>query len=175
MKTNTGRLCRSGTNAFINFLTSVLRHKERDTIFTMLTILSDPTNVWRILWCLRSLSVEIRKNPTTSSTAQSQLQLNGRNSTVCLHGPISTPNCMVRLLLLNTMVGSQPNLFQNLRNSQPISIGHDVIHTPAPFPLWGLLWQWWLSYPLHASVNSTNWLHTWTLNLNSSNLNQTEW
>ena len=35
-------------------------------------------NVRHISWCLRSLSVDIRKNPTTSSTAQSQLQLNGR-------------------------------------------------------------------------------------------------
>ena len=57
-------------------------------------------------------------------------------------------NCMVRLQLLNTMVGPQLlntmvrpqlNLFQNLPNSQPISSGHDVIHTPAPFPVWGLL------------------------------------
>ena len=30
------------------------RHKERDTILTMLTILSDPINAQCILWCLRS-------------------------------------------------------------------------------------------------------------------------
>ena len=34
---------------------------------------------------------------------------------------------------LNIMVGSQLNLFQNPPNSQPISSGHDVIHTPAHF------------------------------------------
>ena len=33
---------------FINFLTLVFLHKERDTIFTMLTVLSDPTNALRI-------------------------------------------------------------------------------------------------------------------------------
>ena len=47
--------------------------------------------------------------------------------------------------------------FQNLPNSQPISSGHDVSHTPASFPVWGLLWQWWLLYPLRASVNCTQW------------------
>ena len=57
---------------FINFLTSVHRNEERDTIPTMLTIFSDPTNAQRILWCLRSPSVEIRKT-------QLHLQL----STVC--------------------------------------------------------------------------------------------
>ena len=46
-------------------LTSVLRHVERERILTMLTILSDSTNAWRILRCLRSLSVEICKTPTT--------------------------------------------------------------------------------------------------------------
>ena len=51
--TNAGRLCCSGTN----FLTSVLRHEVSDTILSMQTI----PNVQRILWCLRFLSVEIRK------------------------------------------------------------------------------------------------------------------
>ena len=54
---------------------------------------------------------------------------------------------MVGTQLLHTMVGTQLNLFQNLPNSQPISTGHDVIHTPASFSVRGLLWQWWLSYP----------------------------
>ena len=94
---------------------------------------------------------------------------NGRNSTFCLHGQMSTLNFVVRLQLLNTMVGRrllntmvgpqllntmvgpQLNLFQNLPNSQPISSKPDVIHTPASFSVWGLLWQWWLSYPLRAS------------------------
>ena len=95
------------------------------------------------------------------------------------HTMLTTPQRSAHLVVqsqfLNTMVGIQLNLFKNLPNSQPISSGHDVIHTPTPFPVWGLSWQWWLSYPLYASVNCTNWLHTWTLHPNSSKPNQTEW
>ena len=39
-------------------------------------------------------------------------------------------NTMVGPQLLHAMVGTQLNLFENLPNSQPISSGHDVIHTP---------------------------------------------
>ena len=79
------------TNGFINFLSLVLRLKERDTIITMLTILSDPTNAQCIL-CLRSLSVEICKTPPTCLNGRelSSRCPNGRDSIVCLHGPIST-------------------------------------------------------------------------------------
>ena len=103
--------------------------------------------------------------------------------------PQRSAHLVVQYQFLNTMVGPQllniivhPNFstlwsdssfspssselnwifFQNLPNSQPISSGHDVIYTPATYPVWGLLWQCWLSYPLRASVNCTNWLHTWT-------------
>ena len=128
--------------------------------------------------------VGTRKTRTTTSMAE--------NSTVCFYGPMSTFNSMVGLQLLNTivrpqlpntmvgpellnnMVGPQMNLFQNPLNFQPISSRHDVIHTPASFPVWGLLWQSPVSYPLRTSVNCTNWLHIWTLNQNSSKPNQTE-
>ena len=54
-------------------------------------------------------------------------------------------NCMVGPQLLNTMVGPQllniivrpQRIF--FQNFQPISSEHDVIHTPAPIPVWGLL------------------------------------
>ena len=42
--------------------------------------------------------------------------------------------------------------FQNPQILRTISSGHDVIHTPVPFPVWCLLWQWWLSYPLRARM-----------------------
>ena len=48
---------------FINFLTLVFRHKERDTIFTMLTVLSDPTNALRIPYPPKSLLIEICRTP----------------------------------------------------------------------------------------------------------------
>ena len=64
----------SDTNSFINFLSLVLRHGERDAILTMLT----PTRR------LRSLSIEIRKIQLHASTVEnSTLYLNGRNLTVC--------------------------------------------------------------------------------------------
>ena len=53
------------------------------------------------------------------------------------HGPISNPQLYGQTQLLNIMVGTQLNLFQNLPNSQPISSEHDIIHTPASFPVWG--------------------------------------
>ena len=47
---------------FYKLLTSVLRHEERDTILTMLTILCYPTHARCILLYLRSLFVEIRES-----------------------------------------------------------------------------------------------------------------
>ena len=75
------------------FLSSVLQHVERDTILTMLTILSDPTNTQPILYCLRSLPAEICKTPTTCLNGRELISLcpSGRDSIVCLHGPISNP------------------------------------------------------------------------------------
>ncbi len=74
-----------------------------------------------------------------------------------LHTMVGTQllNTMVGPQLLHIMVGLNWIFFQNLPNSLLIASGHDVIHTPALFPVWYLLWQWWLSYPLHASVNCT--------------------
>ena len=59
-------------------------------------------------------------------------------------------------------VETQLTSFSKSPNSQPIASGHDVIHTPASFPIWGLSWRLWLSYPLRASVNCTQCLCTWT-------------
>ena len=57
---------------------------------------------------------------------------------------------------------SPTDCFSKYQYSQPIASGHDVIHTPVPFTIWGLLWQLWLSYPLRPSVNCTQCLCTWT-------------
>ena len=117
---------------------------------------------------------------------------NGRNNRLpwsnCLVGP-HLLNTMVGTQLLNIMVGTQLygrelhslpqwqklnclpawsnvnlqlTLFQNLQILRIIASGHDVIHTPASFPIWGLLWQLWLSNPLCTSVNCTQCLCTWT-------------
>ena len=72
----------------------------------------------------------------------------GRNSTstVCLNG--RQPN----YLPTSSTVNSQLTLFQNLQILRIIASGHDIIHTPASFPILGLLWPLWLSYPLRTSV-----------------------
>ena len=67
-------------------------------------------------------------------------------STVCLNG--RQPNC----LATSSTVNSQLTLFQNLQILRTMASGHDVIHAPASFLIWGLLWLSWLSYPLRTSV-----------------------
>ena len=72
-------------------------------------------------------------NPSFS-TPWSELQLSAietDNPTVCLHCPKLTPNWL---------------FFQNLQILSTIASGHDVIHTPASFPICGLLWQLWFFY-----------------------------
>ena len=56
-------------------------------------------------------------------------------STVSLNG--RQPSCLSTWPKVN----SQLPCFSKSSNSHPISSGHDVIHTPASFPIWGLLWQ----------------------------------
>ena len=77
-------------------------------------------------------------------------QHNGWNSTSPHHGQtqffttLVGPqhlNIMVGTQLFHTRVETQLNLFQILPNYQPISSGHDIIHTPVQYPFWGILWQ----------------------------------
>ena len=63
-------------------------YKQDNIILTMLII----PNALHILWCLRSLSVEIRKPNYIFNGLNPTLCLNGRNSTLIFHGPKSTPN-----------------------------------------------------------------------------------
>ena len=63
---------------------------------------------------------------------------------------------------LNSVSCLQLTCFSKYPNSQPVASRHDVIHTPVSFPIWGLLWHLWLSYPLRANVNCTQCLCTWT-------------
>ena len=159
---NSGGLCCSGTNGFINFLTSVLRHEARDTILTMLSI----PNVRHISWCFRSQFIFAGRDPKNLTAAATP-----ENSTVCLYGPMSTFNSMVGPQVLNTMVGPQ---LESISKSSKFSahLFWAWRHPrSSPFSVWGLLWQWWLSYSFCTNVNCTNWLHTWTLNPNSSKPN----
>ena len=76
-------------------------------------------------------------------------QFHGRTPTsnTCLNG--RQPNCLPTW----SKVLSQLTLFQNLQILSTIASGHDVIQTLALFPIWGLLWQLWLLYPLRTSVS----------------------
>ena len=128
----------------------------------MLTILSDPTKARCILRCLRSQSLEICKTPTTRFNGRelNSLWSNGREL-ICLP---AWSNINLQLTLLKTLQFSGPSL-----------PGMSSSTLQSNFLSGVLLWQWWLSYPLRASVNCTNWLYTWTLNPNSSKPNKTEW
>ena len=136
-------------------MTSVHRHEKRDTILKSLSLsyYANPTsNVRYISWCLRFQFISASRDPKNSTLRLNgripNSHLNGRNSNFCLHGPISTFNWL---------------FLQNPQILRTISSGHDVIHTPAPFPVRGLLCQRWLSYPLRVSVK----LYPMTMHLNS--------
>ena len=79
---------------------------------------------------------------------------------------LSTSNSMAETQLSARVVQCQPStaaFFQNPQILRSISSGHDVINTPAPFPVWCLLWQWWLSYPFRTGVK----LYPMAIHLNS--------
>ena len=130
---------------------------ERDTILTMQTILSDPTNVRRILWCLRSPSVEIRKTQLHLQRAKSNSQLNSRELN---HLPP-----WKKTQLSASMVQCQPSTlwFSKSSNSPPISFGHDVIHTPASFPVWGFI----MTMVIVISFANEHKLYPMSMHLNS--------
>ena len=82
------------------------RERERDTIFTMVTVPSDPT--------MRGAS----RRPNWTGLAQVQ------KSTRFVQRQISANS-----------------FFKNHQNSQPITSGHDVIHPPVQFPIWGFYYD----------------------------------
>ena len=114
-------------------------------------MLTTPPNVRHISWSNLNFSTSW-SDPTSQHHGRTPTShYHGQNSTLtlCLNG--REPNCLPTWPKVNF----QLTCFSKFPNSQPISSGHDIIHTPAPFPIWDLLWQLWLSYPLHVSVNCT--------------------
>ena len=85
---------------------------------------ADTTNTRRILWCPRSLSVEIRKTQLHASTVENSI----------LYAPMAETQ-----LPPWSNFNSQLTLFQNLQVLRTISSGHDFIHTPVPFSVWGFI------------------------------------
>ena len=92
---------------------------ERDTTFTMLTIPSDPT----------TQGASHRPNWTRLGSDLNSLRpASNLNSS-------GLPGLESKSLLTA--------FFQNHQESQPIVSGHDVIHTPVPFPIWGFYYDIW--------------------------------
>ena len=135
----TGRLCCFRDERFINFwLRFMVTRRERHSSYkSMLTILR-----WRAAH-LVMFKISVGRDPKNPS-----MSLNGRNSPLCLHGPIST---------------SQLTLFQNRQILRTISSGHDVIHTPASFPVWGFI----MTMVFVISFTHERKLHQLTIHLGS--------
>ena len=83
--------------------------------------------------------ISIGRDPKTPTTS-----FNGQNPT------------------LASMVHSQLILFKILKFSGPSLLSMMSSTLQLHFLSGGLLWQWWLSYPLRASVICIKWLYTWT-------------
>ena len=112
------------------------QHKERDTILTILT----PSQYLAHL--------VMSKISAGRDLQNSNYIFNSPNSTVCLHGPISTLNWL---------------FFKILKFSGPSLPGMTSSTLLPHFLSGGLWWQWWLSYPFRVSVK----LHPMTMHLNS--------
>ena len=78
--TNSGELCLFGYERVNQFLASVLGDTRRETQFlkayAIHTMLTPTPNTWCILWCLRSLSVEIKKKKKNSTARLNDRKLN---------------------------------------------------------------------------------------------------
>ena len=106
---NTYVLRCSGPNAFINFLTSVHRHGERDTILTMLT--PSPRAVHLVVF-----KISVSKDPKILTTAATV-----ENSTLCPNG--RELNCLPpwsnvyhQLTLFSKSLNSQDHHFRAWRH-----------------------------------------------------------
>ena len=87
---NTGGLCCYRYERFINFWLRFFDTRRETKFLLGWPNYLTPSHARRILYYLRSLSVEILKTQLHASTVEnSTLCFNGRHSTICLHGPIS--------------------------------------------------------------------------------------
>ena len=161
----------------ISDFSSLIRGERHNSLKSFVSYYANITpNIRHISGCFRSQFIFAGRDPknlTDAATVENSiLYAPMADSFICLHGPISNLPLHGKTPTSQHHSRTSSGSFSKFSNSQPISSGYDIIHTPASFPVWDLLWQWWLSYPLRMSVNCTNWLHTWTLNLKP---NQTEW
>ena len=121
--------------------------RERDTILTRLTPSQRTAH-------LVMFKISHGRDPKILTTAAMI-----ENSTLCPNGR------EVSYLPAWSNVNLHLTHFQNPQILRTISFGHDVIHTPVPFPVRDFLWQWWLWYPLCASVKLHPMTVPWTKRL----------
>ena len=126
-------------------LTSVLWHEERDIILTMLTPSQRTAH-------LVLFNISVCRDPKTL-TAATMVENSilyapmAEKSNVCLHGPMST---FISLF------------FKILKFLGPSLPGMTSFTFQPHFLSGGLLWQWWLSYPLRTSVKLHPITMPWT-------------
>ena len=149
----------SDTNGFINFwLRSIVTREETQflkayanhTMLASLQCVAHPVMFKISIHLCRSRSEKLNRMPQRSKT-----QLSSKRS--------------------NTQLRS----FQNLQILRTISTGHDVIHTPVSFPVWGsggLLWQMVIVISFaHERKTAPNDYAPGLRDSNSSKPYQTEW
>ena len=150
----------SGTNVYQ--LMDFLRHEEGDTILKGLsyhTMLTTPEGSVHLVEFL--ISIHLRSSgPEKLNRMPQRSKPQQLNSMVV--NPILYPTMAeTKLSPAWPTVNSKLIVSQNLQILRTIASGHDVIHTPATFPICGLLWQLWWSYPSCASAKLQPMLCTW--------------
>ena len=155
------------------FSFSTQGERERDTIFTMPTVPSDPT------------THGASQRPHFTGLAQVQKSTCFVQRQISTHWPskcVCTPQSQLDLpsfgsQLTSSRFKSQLCFFSKItQNPQPIASGHDVIDIPRPISYLGfLLWHLWLSDPSRACVNTFFYVCTYPCTkLKSSKPNETE-
>ena len=155
---------------FINFLTLVFRHEERETQFLLCWLYYLTQQTHRASRSPQDLCRQ-RSAELHSQTSTSTVRLNGRQTNCLLHRPLSIPSwsgpahSRISTNVFFKITKFSAHRFRAWRHSHPSFISY----------LGFLLWHLWLSYPLRASVNCTQCVCTCTKSRNSSKPNQTQW
>ena len=131
---NTGGLCRFGYERVNQFLASVLGNTRRETQI-----------------------IEVYANHTMLTPPQTR----GSSFGLCRSRPSKIWSHLIRSEKLNRHL--QILSFQNPQILRTISSGHDVIHTPGPFPVWSFI----MTYDDCRILSARAWhctilLYTWT-------------
>ena len=136
--------------------------KERDTIFTMLTV---PTSFFSPLpsW---TLSPESKSQLTDPTNARAPCSPQTGLASSSFKSQLASSSFKSQLTAF----------FKNHQNSQPIASGHDVIHTPVSLPIWGFYYDICDCHILRErSWTVLNVCSCTCTKPSSSKPNQTEW